>query len=281
VSVFVVSSGQSISGYQVSANVQFDVLSGGLARYTTVSAGGIALVFGGDAFHTDVLDGGLEYVFSGSVVRGDTIQSGGYELVETSVSASHTTIDGGGRLTVDFDSTVQGTTISSGAELYLGTDTNVVTNTKILLGGRIDLGFLPFSSGTTSATINNSTDQLTVTDGASSYTLQLIGGYEKGHFSVAKFQQGTIVYYKGGSTPSSDQSAGVPLVATSALPDGWSDFSSAAAIAHGGIASAFNIEARAATATSAPGFAASATPAAMPETMVHHGGFIEALPLTS
>ncbi len=190
------------------------------------------------------------------------------------------TIESGGLL-ASIDSIVQQTTIESGGELSIELATAQVTGTHIELGGKIDLGFLPFNSGTTSATINTSSDQLTVTDGGASFTLQLAGGYHKGHFTVAKDHGGTVVFYKYGPAPSQEERDNYPSAAGSTLPSAWTDLSSAAEMAQRGIGSEFNIEAKVATSAATLGGAASAVHAAMPEIMVHNGGFIESLPQPS
>jgi hypothetical protein len=117
-----------------------------------------------------------------------------------------------------------------------------------------------------------------VTDGGSSFVLQLAGGYHKGHFVVEKDHSGTAVFYRYGSAASSDQSACPPLTAASALPNASVDLSSAAGIARSDIAAGFIVEAKKIAAAADHGFASGPASAAMSEAMVHNGGFIEALP---
>ena len=151
------------------------IQNGGHASTTMVRSGGLMMVQnGGEADDTSVLSGAREVVLAGAIA-GDTTISGG--LLE---------LAGGGSLgsgAVTFAS-------SGGGILQLD---NSVSFAGLVAGfgepDVIDLRDVAFSSGTslsyTSANPANTSGTLTVTDGAHTAHIMLIGQYAAAQFTLA------------------------------------------------------------------------------------------------
>jgi autotransporter passenger strand-loop-strand repeat protein len=142
------------SGGEISVN--------GAMTGETILAGGnyfIGPLSGGLGLATSTTVFGTGHVESGSTETADKIQSGGIDIISSGGTASATTVNSGGVLV-----------ISSGGSAI---------DTNLQYGGTIDATYVPYVSGAT-ATLNSSTDVLTVTDGANTLTYQMAGAYATG-----------------------------------------------------------------------------------------------------
>lgn len=95
------------------------------------------MLSGGTTSFSTVSSGGAEYAFSSGTIADTSVDSGGYEIVSSGGAAISTSID---------------------------------------VSGAIDVAYLAYVGGG-SATLNSSTDLLTITEGTDSYTQQLAGTY--------------------------------------------------------------------------------------------------------
>ena len=176
---FVFSSGTAISTSVDSSGTE-SVSSGGTVSFTTVGGGGLEVVStGGRAFDTRVGSGGFEIVSSGGVASFTSVGNGGTESVSTGGAASFTTVGNGGLEVVSAGGRAIDTTVGSGGvEVLLGVDgiSGTASGTTLDLGGAIDIAYLTLA-GDGTATVDSSTDVLSVTEGAFSYTQQLAGTY--------------------------------------------------------------------------------------------------------
>jgi autotransporter passenger strand-loop-strand repeat protein len=161
----------TVSGTIISSGGIECVYAGGLAVSTTVSNGGFESVSGGTASFTTVSSGGSDVVVSGG---SDVVVSGG-----TTVS---TTVSNGGFRYVTFGGSATGTTVSSGGTEVLSS-TGIATSTTVSLGGAIDVTSLQFVSGGTADLTSASV--LSVTEGAHTYTQQLVGDYTGEFFHLS------------------------------------------------------------------------------------------------
>ena len=171
------SPGATPDPFAVSSGATDYVLSGGSTTSTSVGAGGTELVFssgvatsamvgsggkqtisnGGIASFTTVSNGGAQFVLSGGTAISGSVNSGGAENVASSGTASFTTVSGGGFEVISAGGSATGTTVD--------------------LSGSIILMDLPGADGGT-ATVDSSTDMLTVSQGGGPvYTQQLSGTY--------------------------------------------------------------------------------------------------------
>jgi autotransporter passenger strand-loop-strand repeat protein len=159
------------------------VSSGGSANSTTVLRNAKQYVMnGGTATDTVVSSGGRDVVSSGGVAISTTASSGGFETVSNGGQDSGLILLSGGSAYVSVGGSAVGTEIGSGAALYVyggGTVSDVVLQS----GGVLDLTYLVYSSGGTSS-FDSATDQITVTEGASSQTILLSGTYTADSFAI-------------------------------------------------------------------------------------------------
>ena len=186
----------------VSANGGQVVYSGGKAIGTELSGGLEAVYSGGSANGTFVGAGGGQYVYTGGTATGTVVNSGGAATLFAGGSASLAVVTSDGALTIEANASATLTTISNGGTEILAAggfamQTTVdgggvlivdsggsATFTTVSQGGEIDLPSLTYSSG--SAVIGGGGDTLTVTEGATSATLQLAGIYTGEHFQTAQ-----------------------------------------------------------------------------------------------
>jgi autotransporter passenger strand-loop-strand repeat protein len=117
----------------------------------------------------------------GVVTVADTqVDADGFILVNSGGTSIDTVVSSGGTEEVDFGGVASGTTVNSGGfELVVG---GVATGTTLLNGGTIDVITLPYVSG--SATVDPTTDVLTVSEGGQTYTQQLSGDYTGDSFRL-------------------------------------------------------------------------------------------------
>jgi autotransporter passenger strand-loop-strand repeat protein len=176
-------------------NGSFEVLSlGGRSISTTLSNGATEYIEDqSTASDTSVSSGGAEYVFSGSTASGTRVSSGGIEYDDKSGTTSFTTVENSGLEYVYSAALASGTTVSAGGyEVVLNAGATAV-GTTVDLGGAIDIAYLDYVAGG-SATLNSSSDVLSVTEGSHGYTQQLSGSYYAGE----QFQPSPGIY--GGTT---------------------------------------------------------------------------------
>jgi autotransporter passenger strand-loop-strand repeat protein len=162
-------SGGTASDTVVSSGGAVFVFSGGTATDTVVSGGGVLVVLPGGTQTSTTLSGGA-IVSSGVIVdepatgfteygtsaSGVVVSSGGAEFILSGASAVSTTLD------------------SSGTEVVYSGGTADLTSVNS--DGTIDVAYFAFVSGG-SASVNSSTDFLTVSQGGQTYTQQLAGDY--------------------------------------------------------------------------------------------------------
>jgi autotransporter passenger strand-loop-strand repeat protein len=171
----------------------YGYLSGGAVAISTVLSGGDLALGGGTAIDSTIGSGGIEtvsvvYVFSTgdylSGVASATTIAGGTLALEGGSAAGGILFTGSGPGLLDISGTAMPTTAVSG----LGaTDA-------------IDLQGVAYTSAG-SVALNSSTDVLTVTEGGSSFALQLAGSYTGTVFNLTPDTgSGTIVAIDEGST---------------------------------------------------------------------------------
>jgi autotransporter passenger strand-loop-strand repeat protein len=157
------------------------VFSSGSAISTTISNGGTDDVYyGGEASFATVSDGGAEYVLFGGTTTSTTIVGGGYQYVSGGTT-SNTTVGNGGTEAVFSAGTASGTTVEDGGTEVLSSG-GLAIDTTVDLGGAIDVTFLPYVGGGGTASVGPG-DVLSVTEGTSTYTQQLVGNYENTIFA--------------------------------------------------------------------------------------------------
>ena len=209
-------SGGTASGASVGSGGVLRVSSGGVASVTMVFRGGEDGVFVGGVAHGTFLSGGAEYDYA--MTSGTEVASGGHEVVETHGTAWRAVVGSGGLLTVS-----SGGTLAGGLRLWGGkaviSGTMAAGQTVSFAGSsavleldnlegfaanisgmsratqQVDLGGFAFTSGESATWAPSGTSgTLTVTDGAKTAHLTLIGTYASGDFQLgADGHGGTIV----------------------------------------------------------------------------------------
>ena len=167
----------------VSGLAQVEIYRGGVSSDTTFTSFGYEFVYSGGVASAAVLSsGGDQGIGLSGTAIGTVVSSGGYEAVSAGGVASGAVVSDGGYQVVNYGGVASGTVLSSGGieVLYSG---GVASSMIVLLGGSIDLPNLTYVSGG-SASVDSSTDILTVTEGSSIYTQQLAGKYDGLSFSV-------------------------------------------------------------------------------------------------
>jgi autotransporter passenger strand-loop-strand repeat protein len=193
---------RGLHGHLVLEGEEF-VGSGGVAVGTNVDQFGEQIVsLGGVAIGTIVNNGGEQIVSSGGVAVGDTVY--GYELVQAggvdtavtisggtfevasggSTGTSPVSFDGGGKLVLDASASFGGLVAGFGVGAYL------------------DLADISFGSGTSvgfTEAANNTSGTLTVTDGAHTANIELLGQYMASRIVTANDGNGgTLITEAGG-----------------------------------------------------------------------------------
>ena len=207
----------------LSSGANMTVYAGGVADATTVSNHGSSTIYG-SASGTIVLSGGYQQVYDGTATA-SVISFGGTEHVNTSGTSFNTVLNGGTQLVNGTTGVASGTIVNSYGGLFVGAEAfNAIVNagtltvygggmvsgttigakgvevissggvaeaTTFLLGGTLDLLGLTFvSSGT--ATVSSG-DQLTISQGGSSYTQTLAGTYTNEAFAIGSGTGGATV----------------------------------------------------------------------------------------
>ncbi len=177
------------------------ILSGGTARATVVSSGGSVAIDGGTASGTQVSSGGDQFAANSGTASNTVVSSGGKELVALGATSYVTRVINGGIQAVYDGGVTSGTVVSSGAnEQVLSRGTAIATvvssggyeivsaggavsGTRLMLGGAIDDQSFIFAAGG-SATLNSTTDLLTLTEGVNNYAVSLQGSYAGERFAL-------------------------------------------------------------------------------------------------
>ena len=159
--------GGVVFGTFLTSGSQVHVYSGGMAAGTVVNMGGYQEIDGyGIASGTEVNNGGRQYVSEAGSAIGTVVNSGGTEIVY-SYYDDYATMDGSG-----------------------GSDFGAAY-TVLNRGGTIDLRSVQYVSGGT-ATLDPTTDVLTITEGGETYTLQLAGNYAGERFMLSPGSYGYV-----------------------------------------------------------------------------------------
>ena len=158
------------------------VSSGGWVISDSIAAGGSQIIgAGGSGSATTVNGGGTETVTNGGSATSTTVNSSGVQSIDATGSAFGTIVNSGGTEVVASGGTISGTVISS--------------------GGALDLQ--AFASGTDlSASIDLTTDLLTVIGGGVTSTYQLSGTYATSAVNFISDGNGGVdlfVCYMGGT----------------------------------------------------------------------------------
>jgi autotransporter passenger strand-loop-strand repeat protein len=231
------------------------VSSGGTTTSTTVNDGGVQIVSaGGSSLDTTVNSGDAEIVAAGGTAISTTVNDGGLLVVLPGGTATGTNVSGGtvvstglvldetGTGAVFLGATADGTTVSNGATEFVlsdgmataltvdagGTEAvyagGVASDTDLLIGGVLDIAYLPFAVGG-SASVSGG-DMLTVSVGGSDYTQKLMGDYADTTFALSAdgaglgtdvtaapcYCQGTLILTEHGEVPVEDLHIGDRLV---------------------------------------------------------------------
>lgn len=155
-----------------------DLIAGGMVEIVQGATGVANVVTGGElnvfySFATGTLvNGPATEEVQGGTVWNSTVENGGNEIL-LGGTAYGTVLNSGGSQTVDSNSTAINTVVNAGATetIYAG---GIATDTTLEVGGTIDLSSFAFGLGV-SASLNHVTDQVTITNGSTTMTLQLAG----------------------------------------------------------------------------------------------------------
>jgi autotransporter passenger strand-loop-strand repeat protein len=152
--------------------------------------GGSQYVTAGGVASGTMLNDGIQYVSSGGIARRTIVSGTAFQYVSAHGVASDTVVTAGGTQIVLPGGGADGTIVSScGVAIGIvltGSDPEVVysggtaSDTTVFLGSEIDLPDLIFTSGGT-ATLNTSSNILTVTEGGASYQQQLLSAFAGRH----------------------------------------------------------------------------------------------------
>ena len=206
------------------------VLSGGVVSSSTVGAGGVeAVSAGGTTVAAQVTGGGMVLVSSGGVASGTVLGAGGSAVISTGGSAGAMTIDAGGLLVLSSGATTYSSLAFAGSGGVLaigGTLMPTVPISGLVLGDTIDLTAIAKAT----ASLDTTSDLLTITSGGSSYNLQLAGSYTGDtasavtdgtsgtDISLACFAAGTLIRTPDGDVPVETLQAGYVVLTRSGLP---------------------------------------------------------------
>jgi autotransporter passenger strand-loop-strand repeat protein len=219
--------GGSAVATSVGAGGSETVLSGGRSLAASIGSGGIAFVSqGGGASAASVGSGGLLLVSSAGNAAGITVGNGGSAVISQGGSAGTATIEAGGVLVLSSGASAYGSLdfADPGALLTIGG--TVMPSGAIsgfAVGDTIDLANLASAS----ASFDSSTDQLSISAGGASYTLQFgavaaegfatSGDGGSGTLLTACYAEGTRIATPRGDAPIEELRAG-DLVCTFAGP---------------------------------------------------------------
>jgi autotransporter passenger strand-loop-strand repeat protein len=168
------------------------IATGGGAVSTSVRSGAADVVSSGGVASGTRLIGGSELVFAGGVTISALIGSGGMDLIEANGIASAATISGG---TLEL---MSGAATGAGAVTFASSGGGILLlDDSVHFGGLVagfgqpdflDLRDIAFGSSTTlsfTPALGNTSGTLTVTDGAHTANIMLLGQYVTGQFTKA------------------------------------------------------------------------------------------------
>ena len=204
----IVEAGATASGTTVNSGGEQYIVVGGSVSATRVASGGIEVVLGTDSGAT--ISGGTQCDYG--IANGDTLLSGGIQVVEAGATASGTHVNSGGYEYVASGGVASATTISGGlVEIASGGSIGSAPLTFATSGGgtlqldasisfnglvagfglpdNLDLRDIAYVSGTTTLSFteasNNTSGTLTVSDGTHTANIALLGQYVAAQFSIA------------------------------------------------------------------------------------------------
>ena len=178
----VIDSGGIASGTIISSGDSEIVSSGGIDIGATVYNGGSQTILAGGTSSATVLDGSAtQYAYG--IASGTSVGSGDTQFIEAGGLAVGAIIQSGGEEIISAGGTASGTAVNSGSDEIVLSG-GVATGTPLRSGGTIDVAYLPNVSGG-SATLDQATDVLTVSEGGQTYTQQLSGNYAGYSFNLA------------------------------------------------------------------------------------------------
>ena len=180
-----VPAGDTVSGTIVGESASNVVL--GTALDTTLSGGLQIVSSGGVASGTQVLSGGSEYVSAGGIASEAVVGSSGSEVVDSGGVLTDATLSGG-TLTVFAGGVAGGTIAFAGDGLMKLADADSFSGTVAGLAGdtaTIDLMDVSFADASLTWSAGSGGGVLTITDGADTATLNLIGQYAATDFRLS------------------------------------------------------------------------------------------------
>ena len=157
----------------------------------TVQDGSEQFVNGGTAIDSFVSSGGTMKVYGGGVASGATVFASASAVVSASGTTSDTTVSSGGFETVQNGGSAVSTTVNSGGLLSVFSGGTAV-DTMMTSGAALDLASVAYSGGA-AASVNSTTDVLTVSVGGQTYTEQLAGTYTGATFAVTSASDGSVL----------------------------------------------------------------------------------------
>jgi autotransporter passenger strand-loop-strand repeat protein len=198
----------------------FEILSsGGIASGTAVDSGGFLLVLPGGSATSPTGAGGV--VTTGvllvqpdvgitaypSLADGIVVSAGASEFILPGGTASNGIVSSGGTEAIYAGGSAVSTTVANGGSEQIFVS-GTASGTTLNLGGMIDVASLAYTSGG-SASVNSSTDFLTVSVGGQSYTQTLVGNYTGETFVLANDGSGgtlvTAACYRAGTLIRTDR----------------------------------------------------------------------------
>lgn len=173
-----ISSGQHPTGTVVNTGDYVTVVSGASVTSASVDGGFLVVGSGGSATSTTVLSGFEQ--LPGGVESGGFVSSG-YLQVGAGGTAEDVTVANGGSLLISSGGSGTGITLLSGVDalVYSG---GTFTTADLSAGTFVDFGGIAYAPGAT-ATVDPTTDILSIVEGGVTTDIQLEGDYSQDRFS--------------------------------------------------------------------------------------------------
>ena len=185
------------TGTMLSADGIETVVGFGVASATMIDGGYGAVSAGGSAVGAHVADGGSENVFSGGTANLTELGAGGALFVFSGARESGAVLSSGGSAFVLSGAVASGTVVRDGGVIVIA-DSGGAAATFLLPGGSLDLGFLAFSAGGTTA-FDEAEKILSVTEGGITATETLAGDATGAFFHLARDEDGGTVVTRDGT----------------------------------------------------------------------------------
>ncbi|WP_159993213.1 Hint domain-containing protein [Roseomonas sp. 18066] len=204
----------SAAGTEIVAGTQYVA---GFSVATIIHAGATQYVLDGGTAYQNIMEG-LSYVSAGGLAGQNAIGHGGRQVILSGGIGSDTEIHSGGTQVIEAGGTATGwiELVGTGATLQLDTPETLgrgLTISGLSYGDRIDLQGLTYHSAMV-AQWDAATNLLTVTDGATTYTLALAGSYTQDQFALSEdgsdgsvmmaatcYASGTLIMTISGAAP--------------------------------------------------------------------------------